>query len=69
MADASKPFVISAPEPRTLELIFSPEKLAELRARYELYETDAASVAGLDDARIASLLERGVVRQHDPRSD
>ncbi|MCB1339454.1 MAG: hydroxyacid dehydrogenase [Maritimibacter sp.] len=53
MADASKPFVISAPEPRTLELIFSPEKLAELRARYELYETDAASVAGLDDALLA----------------
>lgn len=50
MVESAKPLVICAPEPRTLDLIFSPEKLAELQARYELVETDAASVAGLPDA-------------------
>ena len=50
MAATSKPLVICAPEPRTLDLIFTPVKLATLRTRYDLFETDAASVAGLDDA-------------------
>lgn len=53
MTDATRPLVISAPEPRTLDLIFTPDKLADLRRRYEVYETDAASVAGLDDALLA----------------
>ncbi len=53
MTDATRPLVISAPEPRTLDLIFSESKLAELRARYEIFETDADSVAGLDDALLA----------------
>ncbi len=53
MTDAMRPLVISAPEPRTLELIFTPDKLALLRARYEIVETDAASVAGLDDTLLA----------------
>ena len=35
MSDQSKPLVICAPEPRTLELIFTPEKLAILRSRYD----------------------------------
>lgn len=34
-----KPVVISAPAPRTLDLIFTPEAQADLRARYELHET------------------------------
>jgi phosphoglycerate dehydrogenase-like enzyme len=34
-----KPLVISAPAPRTLDLIFTPEALAGLRARYDLHET------------------------------
>ncbi len=34
-----KPLVISSPLPRTLDLIFSPERLAELRARYRVVET------------------------------
>lgn len=32
------PTVISAPEPHTLDSIFRPERLAELRARYEIHE-------------------------------
>jgi phosphoglycerate dehydrogenase-like enzyme len=34
-----KPVVISAPAPRTLDLIFTPDALADLRARYALHET------------------------------
>jgi phosphoglycerate dehydrogenase-like enzyme len=33
-----KPVVISAPAPRTLDLIFTPEAQAELRVRYDLHE-------------------------------
>jgi phosphoglycerate dehydrogenase-like enzyme len=33
-----KPIVISAPAPRTLDLIFTPEAQADLRARYEVHE-------------------------------
>ncbi len=52
MASSSKPLVICAPEPRTLELIFTPERLAELRAKYDLVETSAEAVATLDDATL-----------------
>lgn len=40
--------IICAPEPRTLELIFTPEKLEDLRARYELTEVQASEVGSLD---------------------
>lgn len=46
-ATEGRPLVICAPEPRSLDLIFSPERLAELRARYELVETTDAELAGL----------------------
>lgn len=49
MAKGSKPLVICAPEPRTLELIFAPSELAEFRNRYQLVETAAAKVSALDD--------------------
>jgi phosphoglycerate dehydrogenase-like enzyme len=48
-----QPLVICAPEPRTLDLIFTPEKLAELRARYRLVETSADSLADLDGGVLA----------------
>ena len=47
MAAQTLPLVISAPEPRTLDLIFTPEKLADLRKRYRIVETDAGGVASL----------------------
>ena len=50
MTDATRPLVLSAPEPRTLGLIFTDEARATLESRYEIHETDAASVAALDDA-------------------
>jgi phosphoglycerate dehydrogenase-like enzyme len=49
MTSQSRPLVICAPEPRTLDLIFTPDALADLRARYELVETTAEGVATLDD--------------------
>lgn len=48
-ADRRKPLVISVPEPRTLELIFTPEKLAYLRANYRIVETTDAAFASLPD--------------------
>lgn len=47
MTEGTKPLVICAPEPRTLDLIFTPERLGELRARYDLHEIAAADVDGL----------------------
>jgi phosphoglycerate dehydrogenase-like enzyme len=42
-----RPLVISAPHPRTLELIFAPDALATLRGRYRVTETDPDAVATL----------------------
>lgn len=47
---AEKPLAISCPEPRTLELIFSPENLSALHARYRIVETTDAEFASLSDA-------------------
>jgi phosphoglycerate dehydrogenase-like enzyme len=44
-----RPLVISAPAPRTLELIFRPEALADFRDRYEIVETDEAGLSKLPD--------------------
>jgi phosphoglycerate dehydrogenase-like enzyme len=42
-----RPLVISAPEPRTLPLIFSPAQLAALHAGYEVVECTADEVPAL----------------------
>ncbi|CAH2397541.1 hydroxyacid dehydrogenase [Mesorhizobium ventifaucium] len=47
MSDSVLPLVISAPEPRTLDLIFTPEALARFRARYRIVETSPEGVVGL----------------------
>ncbi len=52
MATQSLPLVISAPEPRTLDLIFTPDKLADLRKRYRIVETDPGGVAALPAATL-----------------
>ena len=49
MVATEKTLVISAPEPRSLELIFSATNLAKLRATYEVVETTADLVATLGD--------------------
>ena len=52
MATQALPLVISAPEPRTLDLIFTPDKLADLRKRYRIVETDPDGVAKLPAATL-----------------
>ena len=52
MPTQALPLVISAPEPRTLELIFTPDKLADLRKRYRIVETDPDGVAKLPAATL-----------------
>jgi phosphoglycerate dehydrogenase-like enzyme len=47
------PVVISAPEPRSLDLIFTPERRAALRRGYEVIEADPLGIAALDGAVLA----------------
>jgi len=49
MSDDKKPLVISAPAPRTLDLIFSDEARRALHAGYRILEADAEDIAGLPD--------------------
>lgn len=53
MNTTQRPLVLCAPEPRSLDLIFTPEKLAQLRDRYHLVETTDDALSGLDDATLA----------------
>lgn len=48
-----RPLVLSCPLPRTLPLILSPERLADLNARYEVIETTDEALPGLPDAVLA----------------
>jgi phosphoglycerate dehydrogenase-like enzyme len=48
-----RPLVISAPEPRSLDLIFTPGQRVALNARYRLVEAGAEEVAHLPDAVLA----------------
>ncbi|WGV16395.1 hydroxyacid dehydrogenase [Fuscovulum ytuae] len=49
MTDA-RPLILSCPLPRSLPLIFAPDLLAELRARYRIVETTDDDLPGLPDA-------------------
>jgi phosphoglycerate dehydrogenase-like enzyme len=49
MTKSERPLAISAPEPRTLELIFTEQALAELHEKYEIVEADPENIAGLGD--------------------
>ncbi|MCG5478545.1 hydroxyacid dehydrogenase [Sinorhizobium alkalisoli] len=49
MTEIDRPLVISAPAPRTLDLIFTPEALALLHRGYRVIEADPADFAGLGD--------------------
>ncbi|MDF1634395.1 hydroxyacid dehydrogenase [Mycoplana sp. MJR14] len=49
----SKPVAISAPEPRTLDLIFSPEALTRLKETYRIVEADPEDIAGLGDGTLS----------------
>lgn len=54
MSEHAKPLVISAPDPRTLDLIFTPEALQRLHAGYDVLEISPEELAGLPDARLAA---------------
>lgn len=45
----NRPLAISAPAPRTLDLIFTPETLKDLHRRYRIVEADPEDIAGLGD--------------------
>ncbi|RUV12489.1 MULTISPECIES: hydroxyacid dehydrogenase [unclassified Mesorhizobium] len=47
MSNKASPLVISAPEPRTLDLIFTPPQLARFRKRYRIVETTPEGVSEL----------------------
>lgn len=47
--DVERPLVLCCPWPRSMELIFTPERLADLRARYRLVDTTDADLPGLGD--------------------
>lgn len=53
MSGNGKPLVISAPEPRTLDLIFTPHARAELHNKYEVLEVAADAVAALPATTLA----------------
>jgi len=53
MSDNALPLVISAPEPRTLDLIFTPPQLARLRRNYRIVETTPEGVAALPAETLA----------------
>ncbi|WP_298837981.1 hydroxyacid dehydrogenase [uncultured Roseobacter sp.] len=48
-----KPVILSAPHPRTLDLIFAPEKLAQLHATYDVFETSGDALPALPDDLLA----------------
>lgn len=48
-----RPIVISAPDPRTLDLIFRPDRLAELHANYNVHEVETDGLATLPKAVLA----------------
>lgn len=49
MTDTTKPLAICAPAPRTLDLIFTADALARLKADYRIVEADPDDIAGLGD--------------------
>jgi phosphoglycerate dehydrogenase-like enzyme len=48
MTATAKPLIISAPEPRTIDLLFQPDRKAELFDRYEILQVPEREVNGLD---------------------
>ncbi|TDW27475.1 phosphoglycerate dehydrogenase-like enzyme [Rhizobium azibense] len=48
-----RPLAISAPEPRTLDLIFTDEARKLLHAKYQIIEADPENIAGLGDGVLA----------------
>jgi phosphoglycerate dehydrogenase-like enzyme len=54
MPDDTKPLVISAPDPRTLDLIFTSAALKRFRRKYRIVEADPGSIAALPAKQLAA---------------
>jgi len=54
MTATAKPLIISAPEPRTIDLLFQPDRKAELFDRYEIVEVPEHEVNELDTDLLGS---------------
>lgn len=54
MTATAKPLIISAPEPRTIDLLFQPDRKAELFDRYEIIEVPEHEVNELDTDLLGS---------------
>ncbi len=52
-APDTRPLILSCPLPRSLPLIFAPDRLAELQARYRIVETTDETLPALPDATLA----------------
>ncbi|WEX77633.1 hydroxyacid dehydrogenase [Sinorhizobium numidicum] len=55
MPETNRPLVISAPAPRTLDLIFTAQALRRLRERYRIVEADPENIAGLGAETLAEV--------------
>jgi len=53
MTADTRPLILSCPLPRSLPLIFAPDRLAELQARYRIVETTDAALPSLPDEVLA----------------
>lgn len=53
MTDHARPIVISAPSPRSLDLIFTPKARATLGEKYDVVECEAEDMAGLPNETLA----------------
>jgi len=54
MPEDTMPLVISAPDPRSLDLIFTPEALKRFRAKYRVTEADPNTIAALPATDLAA---------------
>lgn len=54
MTATAKPLIIAAPEPRTIDLLFQPDRKAELFDRYEIVEVPEQEVNELDTDLLGS---------------
>jgi len=54
MPEDATPLVISAPDPRTLDLIFTPEALKRFRTKYRIVEADPDTIAALPAPELAA---------------
>lgn len=55
MAEDAKPLVVSAPEPRTLDLIFTDAARKELHRKYDILEAEPDAVAALAPDMLAKV--------------